>query len=54
MEKHICDICAYEYKKETGDSKSNIVPGTAWENIPQNWKCPICGAEKSLFLLIEK
>ena len=50
MEKHICDICAYEYKQELGEPRSRIKPGTKWEDLPENWICPVCGGEKKLFL----
>ena len=54
MKKYICDICAYEYKAEQGDSKSNIKPETKWEELPESYKCPVCGGEKKVFLIIEQ
>ncbi|MCL2887593.1 MAG: rubredoxin [Betaproteobacteria bacterium] len=37
------------YEPETGDSNAGIAPGTAWEDLPEAWVCPICGADKSKF-----
>ncbi len=53
-ERYVCDICAYEYRREDGEPKSKIPPGTPWEDIPENWKCPVCGAEKNLFFKQEQ
>lgn len=51
-EKHevwICDICGYEYNSTIGDPDSGIAPGTRFEDIPENWVCPVCGVSKSDF-----
>jgi rubredoxin/flavin reductase (DIM6/NTAB) family NADH-FMN oxidoreductase RutF len=42
----ICEICSYEYDPVIGDTDSGIAPGTAFEDIPDNWACPICGVGK--------
>ena len=47
MQKYICTVCGYIYDPEIGDSDSSIEPGTAFENIPDDWGCPVCGAAKS-------
>lgn len=49
MTKYRCTICGYEYDPALGDPDSGIKPGTAFEDIPENWVCPICGATKELF-----
>ncbi|MBE6392055.1 MAG: rubredoxin [Lentisphaerae bacterium] len=49
MEKYICDVCGYEYDPEKGDPDNGIAPGTAFEDIPEDWACPECGAPKSCF-----
>jgi len=49
MKKHACDVCAYIYEPEAGDQNGGIAPGTAWEDLPEDWICPICGADKSKF-----
>ncbi len=49
MQKYICDVCGYIYDPAQGDPDSNIVPGTAFEDIPKDWVCPVCGAGKDSF-----
>ena len=47
--KYRCTICGYIYNPEDGDPDSGISPGTPFEKLPDNWICPICGADKSKF-----
>lgn len=49
MKKYVCMICGYEYDPAQGDPDSGIAPGTAFEDIPDDWVCPVCGANKSQF-----
>ena len=49
MKKYVCTVCGYVYDPEVGDVDSGIAPGTAFEDIPDDWVCPVCGAEKSDF-----
>ncbi len=49
MAKYRCMVCNYIYDPELGDSESNIQPGTAFEDLPDDWTCPICGAGKEDF-----
>jgi len=49
MDKYVCDVCGYVYDPEKGDPDNGIEPGTAFEDLPDDWVCPICGAEKSEF-----
>ena len=49
MKKYICDICAWEYDPEKGDPENDVPPGTAWEDVPDDWVCPVCGAPKDNF-----
>ena len=49
MQKYVCAFCGYEYDPEIGDPDSGIAPGTAFEDIPDDWKCPICGVGKENF-----
>ncbi len=49
MDKYVCSLCGYVYDPEYGDPDNNIVPGTTWENIPEDWECPVCGASKDNF-----
>ncbi|HCI56405.1 MAG TPA: High molecular weight rubredoxin [Bacteroidales bacterium] len=49
MKKFKCSICNYVYDPEKGDPDGGIKPGTPFEDIPEDWICPVCGADKSLF-----
>jgi rubredoxin len=53
MEKYICIVCDYVYDPALGDPDSNIEPGTAFESIPDDWVCPICGVGKDQFELLK-
>ena len=48
-----CTICAFIYNEEEGWPEDGIAPGTRWEDIPENWVCPDCGAKKSDFNMVE-
>lgn len=49
MKKYRCLMCGYEYDPAVGDSDSGIAPGTAFEDIPDDWVCPECGVGKDDF-----
>ncbi|MFA4028274.1 MAG: hypothetical protein GDYSWBUE_000135 [Candidatus Fervidibacterota bacterium] len=49
MEKWRCTVCGYIYDPEVGDMENGILPGTPFEELPDDWVCPVCGAEKSEF-----
>lgn len=49
MEKYICTNCGYIYDPEVGDPENGIAPGTPFEELPDDWLCPICYVEKSRF-----
>ena len=49
MEKWICTVCGYVYDPSIGDPTSGIDPGTAFEELPDDWVCPECGAPKDMF-----
>ncbi|MCK4547194.1 MAG: flavin reductase [Candidatus Eisenbacteria sp.] len=49
MKKYVCDVCGYVYDPAIGDPDNNIAPGTAFESLPDDWVCPLCGAGKSDF-----
>lgn len=48
-----CSVCGYIYDPEVGDPHDGIAPGTAFEDIPDNWYCPICGVGKKDFFPID-
>lgn len=47
--RYVCSVCGYVYDPEKGDPDGGIAPGTRFEDIPDSWTCPVCGAEKSKF-----
>ena len=51
--KYECTVCGYVYDEEEGDPDTGIEPGTAWEDIPDSFNCPICGVEKADFEPVE-
>jgi rubredoxin len=50
--KYECTVCGHIYDEAAGDPDSGIEPGTLWEDIPDDWRCPECGVEKSDFELV--
>ncbi len=53
MGKYRCTICGYIYDPELGEEDSDIPPGTPFEKLPDDWKCPVCGAPKDSFEKVE-
>lgn len=49
MAKYVCSVCGFEYDEAIGIPEAGIAPGTKWEDLPEDWVCPVCGAEKSDF-----
>ena len=49
MQKYICNVCGYIYDPVLGDPDGGIEPNTAFEDIPDDWVCPVCGAAKADF-----
>ena len=49
MAKYQCSVCGYIYDPEKGDPESGTAPGTPFEKLPDDWVCPVCGANKSEF-----
>ncbi|MFR1260204.1 MAG: rubredoxin [Oscillospiraceae bacterium] len=47
--KYVCDICGYVYDPELGDPDNGVAPGTPWEEVPEDWTCPLCGVGKDQF-----
>ena len=50
MKKYVCTACGYAYDPEKGDPDSGIDPGTLFEELPDDWACPTCGAPKTIFV----
>lgn len=53
LKKYRCLVCGYIYDPVEGDPPAGIPPQTAWEDVPENWTCPICGVTKSDFVELE-
>ena len=49
MKKYVCTVCGWVYDPDKGDPDSGIKPGTAFEDLPEDWVCPICGLDKGVF-----
>jgi rubredoxin len=49
MKRYVCGVCGYVYDPAAGDPDSGIKPGTKFEDLPDNWVCPVCGAAKDQF-----
>ncbi|MGR9073023.1 MAG: rubredoxin [Gammaproteobacteria bacterium] len=49
FKKYRCTECGHIYDEALGDPDTGIAPGTLWQDIPEDWVCPECGAEKSAF-----
>lgn len=49
MNKWVCLVCGYTYDPALGDPDSGVAPGTTFEDLPEDWVCPECGAGKDMF-----
>ena len=49
MQNYICPVCDYVYDPKVGDPDNGVEPGTAFEDLPDDWTCPDCGEEKESF-----
>ena len=49
MGKYVCTVCGYIYDPALGDPENGIAEGTAFEDLPDDWVCPVCGADKDQF-----
>ena len=52
MEKWVCVVCGYVYDPEIGDPDSGVAPGSSWEDVPEDWVCPLCAVGKDQFELV--
>jgi rubredoxin len=53
MDKWECAVCGYIYNPEEGDADTGIPAGTSFEDLPDDWVCPECGADKDMFDKVE-
>ena len=49
MKKYVCDACGWEYDEELGDADNGIEAGTKFEDLPEDFECPLCGVGKDNF-----
>ena len=47
--KYVCDVCGWEYDEELGYPEGGIAPGTRWEDLPEDFECPLCMVGKDQF-----
>ena len=51
---YVCDTCGYEYDPAKGDPDNGVAPGTKFEDLPDDWTCPVCGVGKDEFSPVEE
>jgi rubredoxin len=49
MAKYICGLCGFVYDEAEGDAESGVSAGTTWGKVPDDYRCPVCGADKDSF-----
>lgn len=49
MKKYVCTVCGYVYDEAAGDPVNGIAPGTKFEDLPDDFACPLCGVGKDMF-----
>ncbi len=49
MDRYVCTVCGYIYDPAKGDVDNGVPAGTSFENLPDDWVCPVCGASKEDF-----
>ena len=54
MANYVCVLCGYRYRVQKGDIENGVEPGTEFEDISEDWVCPLCGASKDDFESVEE
>ncbi len=54
MKKYKCTVCQYVYDPKEGDPENYIDPNTPFEELPEGWRCPVCGESKWAFEVVEE
>lgn len=49
MDSYVCNVCGYTYDPAKGDPENGVPAGTAFTDLPEDWVCPVCGADKDDF-----
>ncbi len=52
--KYVCDVCGWIYDPEVGDPDNGVPAGTQFEDISDEWVCPLCGLGKDVFSVVEE
>ncbi|MEY4592676.1 MAG: hypothetical protein RIR18_1571 [Pseudomonadota bacterium] len=52
MKTYLCIACGFIYDEAVGDPEHGILPGTRWEDVPEDWNCPECGSSKGDFEMV--
>lgn len=52
-DEEVCKVCGWIYDEALGDPDNGIAPGTKWEDLPDDFKCPLCGVGKDDFEIME-
>jgi rubredoxin len=50
MQRYVCEVCNYVYDPAEGDPENGVAQGTAFDNLPADWVCPLCGVGKESFV----
>jgi rubredoxin len=50
MQRYVCEVCNYLYDPAEGDPDNGVAPRTAFEDLPADWVCPLCGVGKEAFV----
>ncbi len=53
MDTYECTVCGYLYNPVEGDPDNDVDPGTSFEDLPDDWVCPVCGASKDQFEIVD-
>ncbi len=53
MDRYVC-VCGYVYDPEDGDPNNGILPGVSFDDVPSDWICPLCGFNKSCFVIFKE
>ena len=46
--KYVCSLCGFEYDEEKGYPEGGIAPGTPWDELPEDFECPLCGVGREM------
>ena len=49
MKKYVCSVCGFVYEEAEGYPDADLAPGTVWEDVPEDFSCPLCGVGKDMF-----